>query len=98
MKHFKCLIRGDDFPGILIGADCDVGFYTTRFVDCDSAEAAEPLSLKSLRDDPKLVGGRFADLDLTRSRIYVEEIEECAMCSIDMASGFSWFPMTQSIR
>ncbi|CAN1533284.1 hypothetical protein MCEMIH16_03406 [Caulobacteraceae bacterium] len=40
MTHFRCLIRGEGFLGILEGRDSSIGFYVTRPVEAVDAEQA----------------------------------------------------------
>jgi hypothetical protein len=74
MPLFRCLIRGDNFPGKLIGKRKPVGFYTTRFIEAATAEQAEMLAVELLRTDPNLDAApkhRTGD-----ARVYFEEIHE----------------------
>ena len=74
MPLFRCFIRGDNFPGKLIGKKSPIGFYTTRFVDAGTPEEAEMLAVDLLRTD--------ADLDVSaehrtqEAKVYFEKIEE----------------------
>jgi hypothetical protein len=40
MAHFRCLIRGEGFLGILEGRDGPIGFYVNRPVEAVDAEQA----------------------------------------------------------
>ncbi len=40
MTHFRCLIRGEGFLGILEGRDGSIGFYVTHPVEAVDAEQA----------------------------------------------------------
>jgi hypothetical protein len=74
MPLFRCLIRGDNFPGKLIGKRKPIGFYTTRFVEADTPEQAELMAVESLRADPDL---EVAPKHRTgEARVYFEEIHE----------------------
>jgi hypothetical protein len=37
---YRCLVRGENFPGEMLSLPYDVGFYTTRFVAASDAGAA----------------------------------------------------------
>lgn len=54
MPTYKCFVRGENFPGVLIGEDEPIGFYTTRFVQAPSPAAAELACVDALRAAPKL--------------------------------------------
>ena len=92
MTVYRCLVRGDDFPGVILGQDAPVGFYTTLFVEADSAEQAEAIALGQLRNDPRLQlpeGTRSPG-----TRVFFEEIDALpGMATPEPASGFSFFPM-----
>ena len=74
MPLFRCLIRGDNFPGKLIGKMKPVGFYATRFLEADTSEQAELLAVELLRNDPDLqVAPKYRTED---ARVFLEEIDE----------------------
>ena len=54
MATFRCLTRGENFPGERLGQTTAVGVHTTRFVDAESATEAEQLVLVALSEDPRL--------------------------------------------
>ena len=54
MAWFRCFIRGEDFPGQVVGESGPVGFYVTRFVEAADAREAEAIAFRSLRAQPKL--------------------------------------------
>jgi len=92
MPLFRCFIRGDNFPGKLIGQEEPIGFYTTRFVEAESPEKAEILAVDLLRNDP--------DLDMPpehrteNSKVYFEEIDEVpAGTARKPNKGFTFFTM-----
>ena len=55
MKKYRVFIRGENFLMNLDGMPQKLGFYTTRFVDAASEEAAENVVMDLLRGDSKLV-------------------------------------------
>lgn len=93
MPWFKCFIRGENFPGQLIGAEGLFGFYTTRFIEANDAEAAETDALQRLQADSK----RAPPLGYSptgRAKVYFEEIEEIAAEQVPpVQTGFAWHPM-----
>ena len=92
MPLYRCLILGENFPGVLLGEPEPVGFYTTRFVEAATAEEAQELALEMLRTDEVL---RVASEARTKdARIHFEQIEEVATnCDRTPNSGFSFFVM-----
>lgn len=54
MPLFRCFIRGENFPGKLIGERKPIGFYTTCYVEAQSSEQAEMLAVDLLRNDKDL--------------------------------------------
>jgi hypothetical protein len=53
---FRCSVRGENFPGELVGSPGDVGFYTTRFIEAPDAAQAEARVLANLKEDPAWPG------------------------------------------
>ena len=92
MPLFRCFIRGDNFPGKLIGQDDPIGFYTTRFVEADSPAQAEMLAVDLLRNDPSLdVPPEHRTQD---ARVYFEDIDEVpGDAEKKPNSGFTFFTM-----
>jgi hypothetical protein len=90
---FKCFIRGENFPGQLVGRAGLLGFYTTRFVKANDAEAAESDTLQSLRADPRLAPpSEYTPTG--KAKIYFEEIEEITAEKVPpVQPGFAWHPM-----
>lgn len=93
MAWFKCSIRGENFPGQLIGAEGLLGFYTTRFVEAIDAEAAETDALHRLKADPKLAPpSGFTPAG--QAKVYFEAIEEIVANTVPTVQpGFAWYPM-----
>lgn len=92
MPFFRCSIRGENFPGFLLGGSSPVGFYATRFVDADSAEDAEMLALDVLRGEEVF---RFPPEQRTEdAKVFFEEIVEVAAdTSRAPNGGFTFFVM-----
>jgi len=74
MTLYRCLIKGENFPGVLLGEPESIGFYTTRFVEAVNAEEAELLALELLRNDKTLTVAPEARTK--NARIHFEQIEE----------------------
>lgn len=92
MALFRCLIRGENFPGQLIDETTPVGFYTTRFVEAESAEEAELAAVNLLRSDSSLAMPE--ELRTKEAKVYVEEIEEVPPDTERKPNkGFTFFSM-----
>ena len=91
---YQCLIRGENFPGILIGKQYLVGFYTTRWIEATDEAAAEQLVLERLKketifDAPD--GHRSG-----RAKVYFDEIVTVDCKPKDIVEvGATWFPMEE---
>ena len=96
MAWFRCLIRGENFPGNLVGEPGLVGFYVTRFVEASRAEDAESCALQALRSEPKLA--RPSDQTPPGlPRVHFEEIQELHASEVPAQQpGFTWYPMNTS--
>jgi hypothetical protein len=92
MAIFRCLIRGENFPGELIGQSAAVGFHATRFVDAQSAEEAERIAVASLRADAALTVS--VEPRIKNAKVYFESIEEVPPDTERVPNtGFSFFSM-----
>lgn len=93
MAWFRCFIRGENFPGELIGQPGLVGFYLTRFVEAVNAEEAETRAMQGLRSEPKLApppGYKPSGI----TRVWFEEIAELPADQVPARQpGFAWYPM-----
>jgi len=90
---YRCLLRGENFPGILIGEQGKtIGFYTTRFVDAASPEEAEQAALNVLRGDSTLAVP--AEQRTPDATVFVERIDEMqADAERTPNAGFTFFVM-----
>jgi hypothetical protein len=72
-----------------------MGFYTTRWVEADTAEAAEPIALEMVRDE-----FRFSEEEKRRApdaMMYFEEIVEVEPDTPRVPNkGATWFPMEEN--
>ena len=90
MAWFRCLIEGENFPGVLIRKKGLVGFYTTRWIEASSPEEAEMSALDALRAEPAF---QLKNLTLgPDAKVQFTEIVE-----VDgpggINSGATWFVM-----
>ena len=92
MPLYRCLILGENFPGVLLGEAEPIGFYTTRFVEAADAEEAQGLALEALRTDEALsVAPEARTKD---ARIHFEQIEQVpAETERVPNAGFTFFVM-----
>jgi hypothetical protein len=88
---YQCFIRGENFPGTLIGDMEPVGFFTTRWVEASSPEEAEKLALELLRDDPIFQSVEPELGKTSGAKVYFEEIFPAEHKGVN--SGATWFPM-----
>lgn len=93
MAWFRCFIRGENFPGQLVGEPRPVGFYVTRFVEAADPQAAEFVAIHGLRAEPKLtLPPGFTPNG--QARVFFEEIEAVAVEQVPaIQPGFVWYPM-----
>jgi hypothetical protein len=95
MALFRCLIRGENFPGELIGQSAAVGFHATRFVEAQSAGEAERIAVAALRQDAALTVS--VEPRTKNAKVYFESIEEVPAGTERVPnSGFAFFPMEAS--
>ena len=93
MALFRCSIRGENFPGELIGQSEAVGFHATRFIEAPSAEEAERLVVAALRQDAALTVS--VEPRTKNAKVYFESIEEVPADTERVPNaGFSFFRMT----
>ena len=94
MGWFRCFIRGENFPGEMVGESGPVGFYVTRFVEADDIADVEAIALQTLRNELQPPSGYTPS---GQTRVYFEEIEElAAMPASDVPQGFVWYPMGEA--
>lgn len=92
MRLFRCHIRGENFPGELLGHEAAIGFHAIRFVDAESAAEAERIAVAALRQEEALTVN--VEPRVKNARVFFESIEEVpADTKREPNSGFSFFPM-----
>ena len=95
MNWYRCLIRGENFPGALVGEDHPVGFYTTRYVQELTPEAAELKALSLLKQHTSLQPPDGIAKPKA-AKVYFEEIVEVAADEVpDEDKGLSFYPMEE---
>ena len=93
MKWYRCLIRGENFPGEMLGQHQVVGFYTVQFVQDDSPQNAETKALAALKKHTSLQLPEGVNAPKS-CRVYFEEIEEVSAEDVDIVqAGLSFHPM-----
>lgn len=92
MPLFRCSIRGENFPGELIGLTAAVGFHATRFVDAQSTVEAEQIVVAALRQDAALT--ITSEPQVKNAKVYFENIEEVPAETERVPNdGFTFFRM-----
>jgi hypothetical protein len=92
MPLYRCFIRGENFPGELIGLTVAVGFSATRFVDAGSAAEAEQIAVAALRQDAALTV--TAEPRVKNAKVYFESIKEVPADTERVPNeGFTFFTM-----
>lgn len=94
MKLYRCLVRGENFPGQLIGKKGLVGFYTTRWVEAVSLEEAEMSALEAMRIDPafEIVSPKLRKQ--SKAMVYFDKIVEVPPETPRVPDkGATWFEM-----
>jgi hypothetical protein len=88
MAHFRCLLRGEGFIGILDGRDGPIGFYVNRPVEADDADEARRAVLDAFHAE--LAERGWADKG---GRLVVDEIDEIDASELSsIGQGFVIFP------
>ena len=93
MAWFRCLVRGENFPGQLIDKPGLVGFYVTKFIEAVDPSVAEVAALEELRKESKLTPPQGCAPSKS-ARIFFKEIEELATDYVPVEQlGFAWYAM-----
>jgi hypothetical protein len=88
MAHFRCLVRGEGFLGILEGRDGPIGFYVNRPVEAVDAEQARLAVLEAFEAELAMRG--WADRG---GHVVVDEIDEIDASELpSIGQGFVVFP------
>ena len=92
MAHFRCLIRGEGFLGILGGREGPTGFYVNRPVEAVNAVQARRAALDAFQLE-------LAELGWANKggRVIVDEIDEIEASEIALiVQGFVVFPENEA--
>lgn len=89
MPNYRCLIRGYDFPGEVVGAAGLHGFWTTRWVHALTVKRAELHAINAVWRDPKIVPNGYQLPG--RPHLRVETIERIEKLPRSRGGGATWF-------
>lgn len=93
MKIFKCFIRGEGFPGLVVGVSGSVGFYTTHYVRASDESEIESIVWQNMLNDERL-SPILAPCDLSEIKVTLEEIEGVPEDDFNRElQGFVWYEM-----
>jgi hypothetical protein len=91
---YQCFIRGENFPGVVLGEVDPVGFYTTRWVEAPDEATAEKVALESLRSEK--VFAIDPELRSKDATVYFESVIPVDVIPEDaVQTGATWFPMNE---
>ena len=91
MPWYRCLIRGENYPGNLIGKTGLVGFYVNRFVEAPDPIQAEEIALAGLRSERRLSLPADTTYQVAPA-LYIEEVVEVPFSKVSPhPQGFTWF-------
>lgn len=95
MKYYQVVLNGENFLIRVDGEKTLMGFYTTKFVEAESAKEAELKAVDVLKQDEDLL-----NLTLNRSgdiykapTIYLDTIYEITKSSMEDDQGKAWYSM-----
>lgn len=93
MPWFRCLLNGENFPGVLIDRDVPVGFYVTRYVQAGHAAEAERIAVQRVLDEEPISALRQS-VDCSVAKILADEVELFREeCLPEQESGFIFYAM-----
>ena len=94
MPWYRCFIKGENFPGAIIGESTPIGFFTTRFVEASSVEEAEAKALTNLKNEQTFSSLPPGFDRPVNAKVLFENIEEVERSVVDETNlGFSFFVM-----
>jgi hypothetical protein len=92
-RLFRCFVHGENFPGEMLSLPYSIGFYTTRYIAAEDAEAAEMAVLSLLREDPSLQLPHGVEKPKD-ARVHFERIEEVPNDTPPIPNGgFTFYQM-----
>ncbi len=89
MAWYQCMIRGENFPGRILGRKGPIGFYTTRVVEAASPEEAELKALAELKKDKGLKVPKVHRTE--KAQVFFEQITQLSRRPIRKPAGFTFF-------
>lgn len=95
MHWYRCLVRGENFPGSLIDRDYEFGFYATRWIEADDEATAETAVVNLLRTDAMLVPGKSGEKSAA-AKVHIERIV-LSRPQKDHGRGFTLFEMNDAV-
>lgn len=91
MTWYRVLLHGTNFKMKLSDNQKICGFYTTRYVQAETAEEAEILAVDLVRKD-KYLTKRVKNKPDDSPMIYLDEIESVDFCpSVEEFTGYSFY-------
>ena len=91
LRWRRCFIRGENFPWQTPGGGFVLdGFYTTRWVQAETKEAAEMAALALLRSEDDFARPE-GYAEPVNAKVYFEEIDEAV--GPQTQGGATWFAM-----
>lgn len=88
-RHWRVLLRGENFLVHLKDTPTRIGFYATRFATANDEEAAEALAVTMIKSDPELIQAVINEPS-DPPMIYLEDLEEIANFDTE-GSGYTFF-------
>lgn len=74
MGWYRCVMTGENFPGVLLDRADPIGFQAICFVEAESEGAAEQSALQLLRSDARLTLPAGVHYTL-QAKVYLHEVE-----------------------
>jgi hypothetical protein len=90
VAFFQCFIRGENFPGELLGETGLYGFFTTRWVEAENEAEAELISLDMLKNEATFQLPESLPKP-TLAKVYFESIEAIDQLPESPGCGATWF-------
>jgi len=92
MPWFRCRVRGDNFPGSLIGETYPIGFFIMCFVEVRNSADVQQVAMQALRANPKLK----IKVPPNTASVVFEEIHEIDESEVPKVQpGIVFYPMKE---
>ncbi len=98
MKFFQVVLNGENFLIRVDGKKTLMGFFTTKFIEAESAKEAELKAVDALKQDEDLQNltlNRGGDIYIAPT-IHLDTIYEIRESSMEDDTGKSWYSMKGS--